>query len=61
MCASAGLAKVLLLHAGAGCMACVPGLHVVVLLVGDLAVVVLLVVVLELKISLIVVEGGGGG
>jgi hypothetical protein len=32
--ASAGLAKVLLLHAGVGCMACVPGLHVVVLLVG---------------------------
>ena len=32
--ASAGLAKVLLLHAGVGCMACAPGLHVVVLLVG---------------------------
>ena len=32
--ASAGLAKVLLLHAGVGCMACVPGLHVVVPLVG---------------------------
>ena len=32
--ASAGLAKVLLFHAGVGCMACAQGLHVVVLLVG---------------------------